>query len=421
MRKITATNKTDDLARLLSSMTNAQALACLYDWPIWAREKQLPPRWNWTIWLILSGRGFGKTRTGAEWVREQVKKGARRVAIVGATAADARDVMIEGDSGILSVCPPDEKLEYEPSKRRVTWENGAIASVYTADEPDRLRGPQHDIAWLDELAAWRYMRESWDNIMMGLRTGQSQAVATTTPRPLDLLRELIKRDDVAVVRGSTYENMENLSPAFKKQVLEQYEGTRIGRQEISGEILDDVPGALWKRSDVEDARVRELPDMRRIIVSVDPAVSNTESSDHTGIIICGLGTDGRGYVLADESLRASPARWAQTVGKVYDDWKADKIIAEKNQGGDMVDYTIKSYDANLPVKLVNATRGKRTRAEPIASLYEQGRVKHHGAFTKLEDELCTWDGTGSSPDRLDAMVWGITELMLVNHNRWGPA
>lgn len=360
----------------------------------------------------MAGRGFGKTRTGAEWARACIESGRYgRVALVAPTAADARDVMVEGESGVLAVCPPENKPLYEPSKRRITWKSGAIATVYSADEPDRLRGPQHDAAWGDELAAWRYP-ETYDMLMFGLRLGNDpKAVFTTTPRPVRLVRDLLLDTDCTVTRGSTYDNRSNLAPAFYKQIVKKYEGTRLGRQELYAEVLDDVEGALWTRSMIKAAAT--LPDMTRVIVAVDPAVTSGEDSDETGIVVAGVGVDGSGYVLADRSCRLSPDGWAKRAVQAYIDFGADRIVAEVNNGGDMVESVLRTVDRSVPFTKVHASRGKRTRAEPVAALYEQGRVTHAAAFPDLEDQLCGWTPeSGESPDRLDALVWALTELML---------
>jgi len=386
----------------------------LYDWRLWRRPKQATPPGDWGFWLILAGRGFGKTRTGAEWVREQVEAGtAKHIALVGATAGDVRDTMIEGESGLLGVFPPGDRPRYEPSKRRVTFHNGAMATAFSADEPDRLRGPNHDLAWCDELAAWRYP-DAWDMLIFGLRIGDHpRALVTTTPRPTRIIRELVARDDVAVTRGSTFENQANLAPSFLAEILDRYEGTRLGRQELHAEILDDVDGALWNRDLIEAARVTSLPDMRRIVVAIDPAVSSKETSAETGIVACGVGQDGHGYVLEDRSTRGSPNEWASEAIASYHRLKADRIVAEANQGGDMVRHTLDTVERGVPIRLVHASRGKRVRAEPIAALYEQGKIHHLGMFADLEDQLCSWVPDRSpSPDRLDALVWALTELVV---------
>lgn len=408
-------------AQLLERLIDDEAAALLYDWAFWARPNQLAPTGDWRTWLVLAGRGFGKTRTGAEWARACVESGRYgRLALVAPTAADARDVMVEGESGVLAVCPPNNKPLYEPSKRRLTWKSGAIATVYSADEPDRLRGPQHDAVWGDELAAWRYP-ETYDMLMFGLRLGvDPKAVFTTTPRPVRLVRDLLLDTDCTVTRGSTYDNRTNLAPAFYKQIVKKYEGTRLGRQELYAELLDDVEGALWTRAMIKAAAV--LPDMQRVIVAVDPAVTSGEDSDETGIVVAGVGVDGSGYVLADRSCRLSPDGWAKRAVQAYVDFSADRIVAEVNNGGDMVEQVIRTVDRSVPFTKVHASRGKRTRAEPVAALYEQGRISHAAAFPDLEDQLCGWTPeSGESPDRLDALVWALTELMLTGSEiklRW---
>lgn len=404
------------LRTLIDGFTEQQQREMLYDWSVWRRAKQATPGGNWRVWLILAGRGFGKTRTGAEFIREQVVAGtARHIALVGATAGDARDTMIEGESGLLKVFPPDQRPRYEPSKRRITFFNGATASTYSADEPDRLRGPNHELAWADELAAWRYS-DAWDQLMLGLRIGDNpRVVVTTTPRPVDVVRRLIATQDgtVVITRGSTYENTANLAPAFIEEMKRRYDGTTLGRQELHAEVLDDLEGSLWQRADIDKARAIKTPEMKRVVVAIDPATTSRTSSNETGIIVVGLGIDGRGYVLEDVSLRGTPDEWGRAAITAYHRHKADRIVAESNQGGDMVRHTLFTVDRNVPIKLVHASRGKRTRAEPIAALYEQGRVSHAGSLTTLEDQLCGWvPDISDSPDRLDALVWGLTELMI---------
>lgn len=377
---------------------------------------------------MLAGRGFGKTRTGAEWVRAEVESGrCGRLALVGPTAADVRDVMVDGESGILAISSEWCKPTYEPSKRRVTWPNGAIATTYSAEEPDRLRGPQHDGAWADELAAWRYV-EAWDMLMFGLRLGADpRVVVTTTPRPIKIVRELIADPTTAVTRGSTYDNRANLAPAFMDQIIRKYEGTRLGRQELSAEILDDNPGALWKRSQIDNLRVRECPPLYRIVVAVDPMVANPETAENleesgsaTGIVVAGVteGENGHGYVLDDLTITGSPNEWAMRAVNAYLERQADKIVGEVNQGGAMVDFTVRTVSRDMGVrtvfKAVRASRGKYIRAEPVAALYEQCRVHHVGSLPDLEDELCNWTPGMASPNRLDALVWAFTELMVEN-------
>lgn len=386
-------------------------------WTESARNNQLPPAGDWRTWLILAGRGWGKTRTGAEWVLENARNGVRRAALVGATASDVRDVMVEGESGILACAQQDERPTYEPSKRRLTFPSGAVCTTYTADEPNRLRGPQHEVAWADELAAWRYGQEAWDTLMLGLRIGKNPRVlATTTPKPVGLLRDLVEADNTAVTRGNTYENRDNLAGAFFEQIVSQYEGTRLGRQEIYAELLSDVPGALWRRDWIDATRQTSFPDLVRVVVAVDPAATSGDSADETGIIAAGAGDDSRGYVLADYSVRATPDGWAREAVAAYHKHEADCIVAEANQGGEMVGYTLETVDASVPVRLVRASRGKQTRAEPVAAIYEQGRISHVGLFAELEDQLCSWTPGDKSPDRLDALVWAFSELAITQND-----
>ncbi len=404
--------------KLLERLEDDQAGAVAAAWNLLAREKQVPPPGNWRVWLLLAGRGFGKTRSGAEWVRARIEDGlARRVALVGPTASDARDVMIEGDSGLVATARTGFEPRYEPSRRRLLWPNGAIATAFSAEEPERLRGPQHDAAWCDELAAWPH-EEAWDNLMLGLRLGQDpRCVVTTTPRPMRLLRRLLSDEDtVAVTRGSTRENAKHLAPAFLAAIVRRYEGTRLGRQELEAELLDDAPGALWARAQFEreGARVAAAPNLRRVVVALDPAASTSEDADETGIVVAGLAHDGKGYVLADLSGRMSPHQWAARALEAYRDFAADRIVAEVNNGGDMVAATLRALDSVAAFKAVRASRGKIARAEPIAALYERGLVHHVGTFPALEDQMCGFTGAARnpSPDRLDALVWALTELMI---------
>lgn len=414
-------------ANALSLTEHAEAIDCLNaaqhgqvldDWQFWARPNQLPPKGDWRVWLLLAGRGFGKTRSGAEFVRARVEAGsAVRVALVGPTAADVRDVMIEGESGLLAVARDDFRPCYEPSKRRLTWPNGAVALAFSADEPERLRGPQHDLAWCDELAAWRYAA-AWDNLLLGLRLGNDpRAVVTTTPKPNKLVRDLLVSPGAVVTRGSTFDNAAHLAPAFLDSVVRRYRGTRLGRQELEAELLEDLPGALWSRDAIEAARVAAAPDLARIVVAVDPAVSSGEAADETGIVVAGLAHDGQVYVLDDLSGRMSPRAWALKAVAAYKNFAADRIVAEINNGGDMVEATLRSVQSDAPFRALRASRGKAVRAEPVAALYEQGRVHHVGGFAALEDQLCAFTAdfdraaSGTSPDRLDALVWAVTDLI----------
>lgn len=328
--------------------------------------------------------------------------------------------MVEGESGILAVCNKNRPL-YEPSKRRITWPNGAIATTYSADEPERLRGPQHDAAWSDEPGAWKYATEAWDMLMFGLRLGSDpRVVATTTPRPIKLIRDLLTSPGTHLTRGSTKDNEANLAPQFIEQIVGRYEGTRLGRQELDGELLDDVPGALWQRKQLDSLRVQAAPELVRIVIPIDPAMTSGEKADETGIIPVGLGADGHGYVLKDLSCRMSPDGWARRAVQAYHELEADRIIAEVNNGGELVENVIRTVDANVSYKAVHASRGKRVRAEPIAALYEQGKVHHVGTLSDLEDQMCNFtpDGYDGSPDRVDSLVWGLTELMLTTQHEW---
>jgi len=410
--------------KILAELTAAELQGLEWDWDFWSRPAQRMPPGPWRVWMVRAGRGFGKTRMGAEWVRAQVMRfGRRRVALVGETASDARDVMVEGDSGLLSVCPPHERPQYEPSKRRLTWPNGAIATTYSAEDPEQLRGPQHDAAWADEVAKWRY-EDAWDQLMFGLRLGSDpRCVATTTLKPKRWIKRIMHATTTRLTNGSTYDNRANLAPGFLADVLSKYEGTRLGRQEIYGEYLDDTPGALWTRGLIETGRCETVPELSRIVIAIDPAVTGGADSDETGIVVAGRGVDGRAYVLADLSCRDSAAGWARRAVAAYHEHKADRIIAEVNNGGDLVETVLRMIDAKIPYRAVRAARGKQARAEPVAALYEQGRVSHRaiaagqpGALGALEDQMCSYvggtDGNGGSPDRVDALVWALTDLLL---------
>jgi len=387
--------------------------AAQYRWSIQAREKQQLPPGDWNIWIIKAGRGFGKTRTGVETVRLW-KEDNPLIGFIGATAADVRDIMIEGESGILAKSPPWDRPYYEPSKKKLTFKNGSVCKLFSAEEPDRLRGPQFYKLWADELAAWKYDRETWDNAQMALRLGvHPQALVTTTPRPTKLIRELLKAPNTFLTQGTTYENRDNLAENWFQAIIKKYENTRIGRQELNAELLEDVEGALWTLKMIEQNRVKEHPDLKRVVIAIDPAVTANKDSDETGILACGLGIDEVGYVLNDASGIFTPNDWASRAIYNYYKYDADRIVAEVNNGGDLVEVNIRIVDKSVSYKSVHASRGKVIRAEPVAALYEQGRIHHVGTFPKLEDEMTTWDGTNSfSPGRLDALVWGFTELML---------
>ncbi len=408
----------------LTDVERRHYLDQLYDWEgEWARPEQRAPAGEWSTWVVKAGRGYGKTRTGAENVRHWAETlPGVRIAMVARTASDVRDTMVEGESGIMAVCPPWNRPHYEPSKRRLTWPNGSMATTYSADEPDLLRGPQFHKAWADEVASWRFLIDTWTNLQMTLRLGDDpRLIVTTTPRPLKWLRNLLADKTTVVTGGSTYDNRANLAAAFFDNVTRLYEGTSVGRQELYAELLDEAEGALWQRSDIDDNRVVETPDLDRIVVAIDPAVSSNEQSDETGIVAVGRASvRGKGsrtsahfYVLDDVSLRASPLVWAGKAIWLYDEQEADRIIGEVNNGGEMIESTIRTLRDDISYKAVHASRGKAARAEPIAALYEQGRAHHVGMFDDLEDQLCNWEpfGRQRSPDRLDALVWAITELM----------
>ncbi len=383
-----------------------------YRWTLNARPAQSIPEGDWTIWLLKAGRGFGKTRVGAETVRIW-KENNPIIHIVGPTAGDARDVLIEGPAGILECSPAWDKPKYEPSKRRLSWNNGAYALIFSADEPDRLRGPQCYAAWCDELAAWKYPEDAWDNLMMGLRLGSNpRCVVTTTPRPIKLVKQLVKDPSVYVTNGSTYDNIDNLAPAFLNTILKKYEGTRLGRQELNAEILEDVEGALWNLSMIEKSRVKQMPtELVRCAVAIDPSVTSTEDADETGIITGGKDAKGHIYIWADDSGIYSPQGWATKAISSYDRNRADRVIGETNNGGDLIETVIRNIDPSVSYKGVWASRGKIVRAEPVVALYEQQRVHHVGTLAKLEDEMTNWIQGEKSPGRIDALVWLVTFLM----------
>ncbi len=410
--------------RLFSALTPDQRAALRYEWRAVARPEQVAPSDRpWRVWLILAGRGFGKSRSGAEWVREQAESGkAKRIALVARTAADVRDVIVEGESGILSISPPWFRPVYEPSKRRLTWPNGAQATTYSADEANSLRGPQHDAAWADEIAAWNDP-DAWDQLMFGLRLGNDpQCVATTTPRPTPLVKDLVKDPGTAITRGSTYDNAANLAPSALAAYRAKYEGTRLGRQELHAELLMDTPGALWVADTIEASRVFATTASRiRVVVGVDPSGSSHRKSDEAGIVTVALAKCGcqgnaqdlHGFVLSDVSGVMSPDAWGRAAAAEFRKWNADKIVGERNYGGDMVETIVRHADPGVVYGDVVASRGKAVRAAPIAALYEQGKVHHVGHLPSLEDQMTTFDPLTStvSPGRMDALVWALTEIM----------
>lgn len=390
---------------LLDSLT-ADDAALLQDWRFWAHDAQVAPEGAWRIWLFLGGRGAGKTRAGAEWIAEEVAAGSmQRVGLIGATMRDARAVMVEGESGLLGVV---EGAVFEPSNNRVLWPSGAVASLLSAEEPDSFRGHQFDGVWGDEFCKWREPQAALDMALMAMRLGAApRMLLTTTPRNIPALKALLDAPDVAITRGRTSDNNE-LPAAFYLAMKARYGATALGRQELDGELIADQEGALWRRDWI--GRVRDVPDMARVVVAVDPPASS--AGDECGIVVAGRSGE-HGYVLADYSLGGlSPAGWAARVMQAYADFDADAIIAEANQGGDMVKSVLQQADGDAPVKLVHASRGKITRAAPIAALYEAGRVHHAGLFAELEDQMCHYDGSkgATSPDRMDALVWALSDL-----------
>lgn len=406
----------DQRADFVAKLTSHEREALLHNWRgFLARPEQIMPDGDWAIWLVLAGRGFGKTRTGAEAVREEVEANrSGQIGLIAETAADARDVMV---AEIMRVFPKAERPTYTASRRRVDFQNGAYAITYNATEPDQLRGPQHDFLWHDELAKWRYARDTWDQAQFGLRLGQNpRQIVTTTPRPIELVKAIVAGQEgrVHVTRGRTMDNRSNLAAGFIDRIQQRYAGTRLGRQELDAEILGDLPGALWSLSTLDAYRLRTKPDLHRIVVAVDPAVTATEESDYHGIIVAGVAGDQRGVVIEDASLRGGPLDWAKRAVSLYRTHGADGIVVEVNQGGDMVAHTLRTVDPNVNIIEVRASRGKHVRAEPIAALYEQGRVAHVGAFPELEGQMTQMTSEGyqgdGSPDRVDALVWALTDL-----------
>ena len=366
----------------------------------------------------MGGRGAGKTRAGAEWVHERVAAGAMRIALVAETFADGREVMVSGPSGLLATGEPRQRPKFEPSRRRLTWKTGAEAHLFSAEDADGLRGYQFDTAWADELAKWPVGQDTWSNLQMGLRLGDDpRQMVTTTPRPTPLLKEVMGRASTVLTRASTYENRANLAEAFFEQIASIYEGTALGRQELLGELIEGRQGALWTWSMVEAVRVDDAPALSRIVVAVDPPVTSHEGSDTCGIVVVGLGCgeSPAAYVLEDASVQGlTPLGWAGKVASIYHRWQADRVVVEVNQGGDLVTDVLHTADRQIPIRAVRATRGKILRAEPVAALYEQKRVRHAGTFPELEDQMTSFTGVPGegSPDHLDALVWALTDLLL---------
>lgn len=438
----------EQVKKVLSELTPKQLEELTYDWSFWGRPEQQEPKGNWKIWLPLAGRGWGKTRCGAEWVRHRIKSGDRRIACVAPTKGDVRRVMVEGESGLLNICWKGDRTyagremgfpTWSPTNNTITWANGARAEFFSAEDPERLRGPQFHSAWCDEICAWTRMEETWDMLQFTLRLGKNPRIlVTTTPKPVKLLRNILKPENIESGRvyktsGSSYENSDNIN----LEALSEYEGTRLGRQELYAEILDEAAGALWNRKMIDDAQFN-LPEdcivhsedgkavdfkesrkefakkLTKVVVSVDPAITANEESDLTGIIVAGIDINGTAYILEDATDMYLPEQWAAKAISLYNEYEADLIVAERNQGGEMVRSTLRTVDDAVPIKLVHASRGKYARAEPVSSLYERGKVKHLKYLEQLEEQMVTWEPLGSigSPDRLDAMVWAVTNLLL---------
>lgn len=419
----------DGIEEFVNDLTPLEASILRYEWPLYARQVQRVPQvfadGLSPTWVILGGRGMGKTRVGAEqvidWSRELGQDyGGGRIALVAKDPADARKVMIEGESGILACSPPWWRPTWYPAKKELHWDNGVIAFVYSSEDPDDLRGPQHHKAWGDEIGKWKNVQDVWDMLAFGMRLGvMPQVLLTTTPRPVPALIQILEDPSTVVTRGTTDENRANLPVAFLDRIYRKYKGTRLGRQELNAELLQDTPGALWTLGMIEQSRVQKMPaDLVRVVIGVDPSANDGEDDDlaETGIVAAGIGPDGAGYVLHDLSDHLSPARWGARVVNHYVALKADAIVAETNNGGAMVEHVIKvaAKAAGVWVNViqVTASRGKRTRAEPISALYEQGRVHHVSLLAELEDQMSTWTPGADSPDRLDALVWALSELML---------
>lgn len=409
----------------IKQLKEIEAEYILHDWPIWARKNQMPQSDNWKTWILLGGRGAGKTRAGAEWIRhiaslskDSSDSRGGRIALIGETYNDVRDVMIEGHSGILSVHRRNEMPNWHSTQRKLEWPNGVIGQVFSSRDPEGLRGSQFGAVWCDELCKWSNLTLTWDMLEFCLRLGNNpRQLVTTTPKPSALLRRLIKKRGTVVERSSSRENISNLAPGFIRHIEESYGGTRLGRQELEAELLEDIEGAIWTRNQMELARAKPKLPMRRIVVAVDPPATSKSSSAACGIIVAGHDAEGKCFVCADKTIaRATPLAWANRVVAAYHESAADLVIAEINQGGEMVETILRTTDPTIPVRSVHAQRSKWTRAEPVALLYEKGKIFHAHPFPQLEDQMCSFgpDGLaqGVSPDRVDALVWAISELEL---------
>jgi len=420
----------------LDALTRAELLALPFLFDFWAMPHQIPPVGDWRSWVIMGGRGAGKTRAGAEWVRAAVEGACptdpgrcRRIALVGETMDQVREVMVFGDSGILACSPPDRRPLWHATRRMLIWPNGATAQVFSAHEPEALRGPQFDGAWVDELAKWKKAQDTWDMLQFALRLGdRPQVCVTTTPRNVDLLKAILDQPSTVMTHAPTEANAANLAASFLQEVRLRYAGSSLSRQELDGILLEDIEGALWSRAQLDAARVSDIPDLDRIVVAIDPATTAHGKSDECGIVVVGAVTRGpvqdwRAYVLEDATIAgAKPLQWAARAITAMERWGADRLVAEVNQGGDMVETVIRQIDPLVPFRKLHAIRGKGARAEPVAALYEQGRIYHHGALAALEDQMCAMTLQGfvgkGSPDRLDALVWALHELILEPSAQW---
>jgi len=411
---------TAERQRLIASLTADEIDYLIHDWEIWARPKQLPPAPPWRIWLLMAGRGFGKTRAGAEWIRARAQARPKgQIALVGETSHDVRHVMIEGPSGILAISPITERPDWYPSRRMLIWPNGVVGRCFSASEPDQLRGPEMEFAWCDEIAKWPFAA-AWDNLMLGLRAGRApQVVATTTPRPKQWLIALTRQPDVVVTQGSSDENAAHLAPGFLQSVRAQYGALDLGRQELDGCLLEEHPKALWKRSSLGQLRQQapERAAFAMVVIGIDPAIG---CGDETGIVVAGRDKEGYLWVLDDASLHAPAHQWARRIAQLSRTWRANRLVAEVNQGGELVTDVLRNRDIRLPIQTVRARHGKTIRAEPVAAAYADGQVRHAGKFDALEDQMCACvpgERPNPSPDRLDAMVWALTALLQYRQHR----
>lgn len=425
----------EQVEEFLGGLSDNALLALPWLFEFWALPHQLPPDGDWKAWVIMGGRGAGKTRAGSEWVRRMVEGPSaaapgrcRRVALIGETFDQAREVMVMGESGILACSPPDRRPVWEAGRRRLVWANGATATVYSAHEPEALRGPQFDAAWADELAKWKKAGDVWDMLQFALRLGEHpQQVVTTTPRNVEVLKRILRNASTVTTHAATEANRAWLAESFLAEVQARYGGTRLGRQELEGVLLDDIEGALWTTAGLEACRVDAAPKLDRIVVAVDPAVTGGKGSDECGIVVAGVASgaeprDWRAYVLEDATVRGGPLDWARAAIAAMERHGAERLVAEVNQGGDLVESVIRQVDPLVPFRALRAGRGKGLRAEPVAALYEQGRVRHLRGLGALEDQMCRmtlagFDGSGS-PDRVDALVWAIHELMIEPAAHW---